>query len=111
VDHYQSQIDELKKGGVSEMSKIDSSTRSRADELRELLAKPKKGDINEYMDFGSIRKRPRHKKGHGVSIEEAKFPNIFSWLLKKVERNSQRSDVRSNMELDTSSVTVFNHNS
>lgn len=107
-------MDEVQESGQNPTSRNGSASSSRSEALQDLLRKPIKGDIKEYIDFGSLRKKPKKYRAEKsqISVEDAKFPNLASWLLKKVEKcHTKRSQLKSIIQFDSESMSIFNVNS
>lgn len=91
-------------------SRASSSSSSRSEALKELFRKPVKGDINEYIDFGSVKRKPKdYGKKASVPVSEQKmFPKVDSWLLKNIKKSTEKIQNHIAENSDLNSMSVYN---
>lgn len=78
--------------------------------LKSLLKKPVKGDINEYIDFGSLKKKPKqYNIDQNQKSPDRKAPSVDSWLLRGVKNCIKKNEAHQSI-LESKSRSINNLN-
>lgn len=90
-------------------SAAKSSSSSRSMALMELSRRPVKGDLNEYVDFGSLKKKPKiyGEKERTAAEKKYCFPALSSWLMMDVKRKAMNASAILNEGSYAKSMSVY----
>lgn len=105
-------IKEEQEEGPPRLNSGGSASSERSVALKELYRKPIKGDLREYIDFGSLTRKPKEfdRDESSVECEKQSLPVLTMWMMKDARKKARKVQTALLENSDMNSVSVFHLN-